>query len=869
MALSSFQPVRIVVAWQYVLRHWLSFRHCRIDSQACCAFAPAAIATDLLALAGEGRVAEHARGHRRSRRRWRRGRRRGRRRESDRERRAEQRQGHESHHRCPGTIPECLFIAASSSPPGRAAASRRDRVNLPSCLASWRSISGRSASGWRPRTPRPASRRRARPCAASSDDAALEALERFCGREEIGLVLFGTPRSPEGVESPFAARIRSFAAKLAARTGLPIRFHEETLTSDEASRRLPRPAAREELDAMAAAVLLEDYLQSGSRRALSATRERGERAPGSRGARVLRLGLLLVFLALAAGVYLYQQLEYPHAAEPGSEITLFFPLGTPTAEIFRRLASEGVLAFPRFAEAYYRVARSATPLQAGEYRFERPTPLSRVIDRMSRGDVVQHVIVVPEGLTAEETFELFWSRGISRPLAFRNAFHNPQLIASIGGSAPDLEGFLFPDTYSVTRSTSARQIVETMLANFRKHFTAELRERAHANGLSPRDAVTLASIVQKETALPREEAIIAGIYWNRLRRGMRLQADPTVAYALQLAGQWTGTLYRSDYGFESDFNTYLHAGLPPGPICNPGLRRAQGRERRPRRPTSSTSSRTERVATASPGRSRSTATRSRPADASATSPRARTRARASAGGRPRPEPDAVAALFLTRSGRQRHNRSAPPMTTETSASPARPVPADGGARRGRARPRVPAPCGLATAASSVSGSWTRPSSRRTRSSTRSRRTARSTSSSRTRPSRAASRWTPPTASRTSPGTRPTGERSRTLCSSAATSARKIPVEHALLIAEKIATALDHAYNTTIDGDRTLHGLVWPGFVAISDDGEIRLAGFGLAPGVLPSLARPRLTTRDRALPGAGGAASGSHRRRTPTSTPWA
>ncbi|HEY1252804.1 MAG TPA: endolytic transglycosylase MltG [Thermoanaerobaculia bacterium] len=291
----------------------------------------------------------------------------------------------------------------------------------------------------------------------------------------------------------------------------------------------------------------------------------------SAGRRILRLGLLLVALALAVAAYLYQQLEHPRPPVPGTEVTVFFPLGTPTTDIFRHLAGEGVLRFPRLAEAYYRVARSATPLQAGEYRFDRPTPLSRVIDRMARGDVVRHVIVVPEGLTAEETFALFWSRGISRPNAFRNAFRNPQLVASIGGNAPDLEGFLFPDTYSVTRSTSARQIVEAMLANFRRHFTADLRERAHAHGLSPRDTVTLASIVQKETALPREAGLIAGIYWNRLHRGMRLQADPTVTYALQLSGKWSGTLYRSDYGFESDYNTYLHAGLPPGPICNPGF----------------------------------------------------------------------------------------------------------------------------------------------------------------------------------------------------------------------------------------------------------------------------------------------------------
>jgi UPF0755 protein len=97
-----------------------------------------------------------------------------------------------------------------------------------------------------------------------------------------------------------------------------------------------------------------------------------------------------------------------------------------------------------------------------------------------------------------------------------------------------------------------------------------MRARAQAAGLSEREAVTLASIVQKETSLDREEALIAGVYWNRLRHRMRLQADPTVTYALKRDGRWTGTLYRSDYGYESPFNTYLVDGLPPGPICNPG-----------------------------------------------------------------------------------------------------------------------------------------------------------------------------------------------------------------------------------------------------------------------------------------------------------
>jgi UPF0755 protein len=290
----------------------------------------------------------------------------------------------------------------------------------------------------------------------------------------------------------------------------------------------------------------------------------------SAGRRLARLGLLAGFLFLAVSLYFYNRLEHPSRSGVPGEVTVFFPFGTSTSQIFRTLGAERVVSPAWLAEAYYRVARSATPLQAGEYRFTRPTPLSTVIDRMSRGDVVHHTVVVPEGLTNEETFELFWSRGISRAEAFRNAARNPGLIASVSRGAPDLEGFLYPDTYVVTRSTSARRIVETMLANFRRHFTAESRAKAQTLGLTLREAVTLASIVQKETSLPSEERLIAGVYWNRLKRHMRLQADPTVSYALKRDRKWTGTLYRSDYGYESPYNTYLYGGLPPGPICNPG-----------------------------------------------------------------------------------------------------------------------------------------------------------------------------------------------------------------------------------------------------------------------------------------------------------
>jgi UPF0755 protein len=288
--------------------------------------------------------------------------------------------------------------------------------------------------------------------------------------------------------------------------------------------------------------------------------------------RVLRLLLLLALLALAVVGYFVYRLEHPvRPTTPSPQITILFAPGTSTAQIFRKLAEAGVVRDAPLAELYYRLYRAKTRLQAGEYRFERPMPIDDIIDRMGRGDVVKYSIVVPDGLTAEETFQLFWSRGIGGPDGFRRALQETELLPGLTIGVSDLEGFLFPETYVVTRSTPAHTIVDLMTGEFRKHFTPVMREKAHTLGLTLEQAVTLASIVEKESALPGEGPTIASVYLNRLKRGMRLQADPTVIYALKRDGKWRDRISRSDYGYDSPYNTYLNAGLPPGPICNPGL----------------------------------------------------------------------------------------------------------------------------------------------------------------------------------------------------------------------------------------------------------------------------------------------------------
>jgi UPF0755 protein len=287
--------------------------------------------------------------------------------------------------------------------------------------------------------------------------------------------------------------------------------------------------------------------------------------------RIALLGLILLLLALGVVGGGLWRLKNPPAPDGSADVAVFLPPGTPVSRIFRELEQAQVVPDARMAELYYRLYRSKTTLQAGEYLFTRPTSIDEVINRLGRGDVIVHRILVPEGLTAEETFELFWKRGIGGPQAFREAAAAAELLPGYTSGDSDLEGFLFPDTYQVTRTTSAAEVVSRMVGRFRENFTPQMREAAKARGLTVRETVTLASIIEKETALPREYPLVSSVYWNRLRKGMRLQADPTVVYGLKREGKWSGTLYRSDYDLGSPWNTYRIDGLPPGPICSPGM----------------------------------------------------------------------------------------------------------------------------------------------------------------------------------------------------------------------------------------------------------------------------------------------------------
>lgn len=267
---------------------------------------------------------------------------------------------------------------------------------------------------------------------------------------------------------------------------------------------------------------------------------------------------LCVALALgAAAAWIYAGIRQPFRGYTASEQFVEIPPKLGTNAIGARLVAAGIVRDPiTFRAAMWAVGRR-TRLKAGEYRFTDPMTPLQVIDKLRRGDVFVIPITFPEGLNVKEMSAVFEAKGFGPAESFVNA-------------AGDLEGFLFPDTYELSRHTDAPALVMLMHAAFERALTPEIRAAAAGRGLTIRQLVTLASIVEKETGNGEERPLVASVYENRLRLGMPLQCDPTVIYALELAGRYDGNIRRDDLTIDSPYNTYRYAGLPPGPIASPG-----------------------------------------------------------------------------------------------------------------------------------------------------------------------------------------------------------------------------------------------------------------------------------------------------------
>ncbi len=278
---------------------------------------------------------------------------------------------------------------------------------------------------------------------------------------------------------------------------------------------------------------------------------------------LLWLFVLVLIVAVGFGGWAWVELNRPYKGFQ-DDVFLDFPVKTRTNEIAQLLADRGVIRSTWMFSAA-RVLSPHSVLQAGEYQFDKPASAMQVYSRIAHGDIFYLVLTVPEGHNMFDIAEDLKPLKLFPGAAFLKVARDPSMIRDLDPAAQSLEGYLFPDSYHLDKHSTPESLCRRMTARFREEWkTLGSTEDVH-------HVVTLASMVEREAKLPAERPIIAGVFENRLHIGMKLDCDPTTVYAALLENRYRGKIYKSDLASPNAYNTYANAGLPPGPIANPGL----------------------------------------------------------------------------------------------------------------------------------------------------------------------------------------------------------------------------------------------------------------------------------------------------------
>jgi UPF0755 protein len=301
-------------------------------------------------------------------------------------------------------------------------------------------------------------------------------------------------------------------------------------------------------------------------------------------------GILLAIVMVGIGIW--QITETPGSvlkeepptvlptATPGESIIITIQEGESAQEVGDNLEDEGVISSGLLFRVLVALQGYEDKLVAGDYEFERGAPTLEVVERIRHGQTAPLVVTIREGLRAEEIAELMEDKKVVSAEDFLEAIKIWYEFSFLYTKPywANLEGYLFPDTYFFNRNMTAEEVVQQILENFDQRLDSELRQEASVAGMSVHTVLTLASIVEREAQVAEERPIIAAVFLKRLRRGMPLEADPTVQYALgsdpasvARYGYWKEDLTQADLEVDSPYNTYRNTGLPRGPICNPGL----------------------------------------------------------------------------------------------------------------------------------------------------------------------------------------------------------------------------------------------------------------------------------------------------------
>jgi UPF0755 protein len=272
--------------------------------------------------------------------------------------------------------------------------------------------------------------------------------------------------------------------------------------------------------------------------------------------------ILAVFMSLGLGIFLISP-----ADQGGRDEIFVVSQGSSLRDVAQDLENKGLVKSKTLFVLWSRIMGYSKGIKSGEYILSAAMPPMKILEKLRRGLILTHIITIPEGYVREQIAELLQEKGLVDRNVFLSLTEEPSVLKNYRVSGPSLEGYLFPDTYQFARGISPSLIIDAMVKRFWQ-MVGPFTDRARETGMSMAKIVTLASIVEKETGRPEERPIIASVFLNRLKRGMRLESDPTVIYGLE---RFDGNLRKKDLVQENPYNTYMIHGLTPGPICSPGL----------------------------------------------------------------------------------------------------------------------------------------------------------------------------------------------------------------------------------------------------------------------------------------------------------
>ena len=286
------------------------------------------------------------------------------------------------------------------------------------------------------------------------------------------------------------------------------------------------------------------------------------------------LFFLFIFVVLVTGgiaFWIYKSLREPHAHAKANQF-IQIPKGSTPNEILAKLSAEGILANELPTQIYLRTFSDASKLRAGEYQFESPITPLQVLQELEKGEERMAKLTIPEGFTRFDIAKRIAEKVPQTPAmdekAILTLMEDTSLIRDIDPLAKNLEGYMYPSTYSFPKGTTTQQIIKMMVDQFRKVWKPEWNDRARQMGRTSHDIVTIASLIETESKYDEERSIVASVIYNRLSKGMALGIDQTAVYIAKMQNRWDGTIHKSDLESDSPYNTRKFAGLPPGPISS-------------------------------------------------------------------------------------------------------------------------------------------------------------------------------------------------------------------------------------------------------------------------------------------------------------